>query len=298
MGSEGRGEQILKTDQDNALLLRDGFEFAGLGAVATAFNGALADFGYPPCPGAIMLTNLLWRQPLAAFRETLRHWVYASRSGGVVHLAIFLDATAVAGDAGLLQAARGHLDADPLGWRCVPGPLCRAADQFAEPGTWWTGSRRRVATSSRWTRRSSAPSHRPRRARARTAAPRAPRHGSPRASPRRGGQTRRALARDLIDALHFLMGLKLRHQLRQRQLGQAPGNLVLPSAMATMERDMLNDALAIIKRFRQFRPALLDALWSATRAVLRPARILPAGPRGSRKLLGGPAFQTETARAG
>ena len=25
MGSEGRGEQILKTDQDNALLLRDGF---------------------------------------------------------------------------------------------------------------------------------------------------------------------------------------------------------------------------------------------------------------------------------
>ncbi|MBC7730700.1 MAG: CBS domain-containing protein, partial [Bacteriovorax sp.] len=32
MGSEGRGEQILKTDQDNALLLRDGFEFTGLGA--------------------------------------------------------------------------------------------------------------------------------------------------------------------------------------------------------------------------------------------------------------------------
>ena len=31
MGSEGRGEQILKTDQDNALLLRDGFECAGAG---------------------------------------------------------------------------------------------------------------------------------------------------------------------------------------------------------------------------------------------------------------------------
>ena len=32
MGSEGRGEQILKTDQDNALLLRDGYECAALAA--------------------------------------------------------------------------------------------------------------------------------------------------------------------------------------------------------------------------------------------------------------------------
>ena len=31
MGSEGRGEQILKTDQDNALLLRDGFDCDGAG---------------------------------------------------------------------------------------------------------------------------------------------------------------------------------------------------------------------------------------------------------------------------
>jgi CBS domain-containing protein len=65
------------------------------------------------------------------------------------------------------------------------------------------------------------------------------------------GHLESALARDLVDALHFLMGLKLRHQLRQLQLGEKPGNLVLPSAMATMERDMLTDALAIIKRFRQ-----------------------------------------------
>ena len=38
MGSEGRGEQILKTDQDNALLLRDGYECAALPQVAEAFN--------------------------------------------------------------------------------------------------------------------------------------------------------------------------------------------------------------------------------------------------------------------
>lgn len=31
MGSEGRGEQIIRTDQDNALILRDGFDCPDLG---------------------------------------------------------------------------------------------------------------------------------------------------------------------------------------------------------------------------------------------------------------------------
>ena len=48
MGSEGRGEQIIQTDQDNALLLRDGFAADGVEAVTEAFSAALAEFGYPP----------------------------------------------------------------------------------------------------------------------------------------------------------------------------------------------------------------------------------------------------------
>src|SRR5215207_11640136 len=59
MGSEGRGEQILKTDQDNALLLRDGYQHPDLAATAARFNTALSELGYPQCPGNIMLTNPL-----------------------------------------------------------------------------------------------------------------------------------------------------------------------------------------------------------------------------------------------
>jgi len=82
MGSEGRGEQILKTDQDNALLIRDGFEWPGLDALAAQFNAALVELGYPPCPGDIMLTNPLWRQPLSAFKETMRDWLHGGGGGG------------------------------------------------------------------------------------------------------------------------------------------------------------------------------------------------------------------------
>jgi CBS domain-containing protein len=59
------------------------------------------------------------------------------------------------------------------------------------------------------------------------------------------------LARDLVEALHFLMGLKLKNNLAQRQLGHSVDNLVRMSALSTLERDRLKDTLAIIKRFRQ-----------------------------------------------
>jgi len=58
------------------------------------------------------------------------------------------------------------------------------------------------------------------------------------------------LASDVLDALHYLMALKLTHQLRQKQAGQAPDNLVRPSGLATLDRATLRGALGIVRRFR------------------------------------------------
>ena len=58
MGSEGRGEQLLKTDQDNGLVLRDGYEPpVDLQAICKRFSTTLGDFGYPECPGRVMVNN-------------------------------------------------------------------------------------------------------------------------------------------------------------------------------------------------------------------------------------------------
>jgi CBS domain-containing protein len=59
-----------------------------------------------------------------------------------------------------------------------------------------------------------------------------------------------AMALDLTEALHFLMGLKLRYQLRQRAAGTSASNLVRPSDLSTMEREQLKSALAINRGFR------------------------------------------------
>ena len=223
MGSEGRGEQILKTDQDNALLLRDGYEPPQLAEIAARFNEALAQFGYPPCPGGIMLTNPLWRGSVARFRETVRDWIYGADPQGAMHLAIFFDAARVAGDASLLQAVRQHLDRILTGGDAFLARFAAAADQFDEPQSLWARLTSRNDEPLDLKKVGTFPIVHGVRALCL-------RHGV--REPGTAQRVRRlverelldaGLGRDLLEALHFLMELKLRHQLRQRAAGQDPG---------------------------------------------------------------------------
>ena len=251
MGSEGRGEQIVKTDQDNALLLRDGFDWPRLDEVAQRFNTALIDFGWPPCPGGIMLTNPAWRASVGQFREALRDWVYGSEPHGVMHLAMFFDAFAVAGDAALLGALREHLDRILAGGDAFFARFAAAADQFDEPNSWWSRLTARADEQPLDLKKlGSFPIVHGVRALSL-------RHGVHEVSTadRLGrlielGQVDAPLGTDLIEALHYLMGLKLRHQLHQRAGGEPASNLVRPSDLSTLDRDQLKGALAIVRRFR------------------------------------------------
>ncbi len=253
MGSEGRGEQILKTDQDNALLLREGFEWPDLADIAAQFNAALCSFGYPPCPGGIMLTTPLWRQPLPAFRQTLRQWLYGPDADGPLNLAIFFDAAAVAGDESLLAAAREHLDLLLAGLDSYLARFAAAADQFQEPGNFWSRlTRNRDDTPLDIKKLGTFPIVHGVRALALQYRVREQGSAARLAALQAQGRIDAALARDLVDALHFLMGLRLSHQLRQRAAGEQPGNAVRPADLGALEREPLHDALAIVKRFRVF----------------------------------------------
>lgn len=251
MGSEGRGEQIVKTDQDNALIVRDGVDDPALPALAQRFTDAMVELGWPPCPGGIMVGNPLWCRHLAQWKETIRGWLYGSDPEGPMHLAIFTDADAVAGDAALLVQARAHVGLLLSGADTFLARFAAAADQFHEPGGWFmrlTARRdeqpldlkklgtfpivhgvRALALQHRIDARGTAE-----RLRSLVAA----------------GHVDETLARDLVDALHLLMGLRLTHQLRQRESGAAATNEVRPSELSTLEREPLRDALAIVKSFR------------------------------------------------
>jgi CBS domain-containing protein len=168
-----------------------------------------------------------------------------------MHLAIFFDAATVAGDPTLLDDLKDHLDRIVTDSEVFLARFAAAADQFDEPSTWW----------SRLTR---TPDDRPFDLKKLGTFPIV--HGV-RAlclahHVRAGGTAQRisllvergvldaTLGGDLVEALHYLMGLKLRRQLAQRAAGLEPDNLARPSDLSTMERHQLKDAMAITRQLR------------------------------------------------
>jgi len=111
MGSEGRSEQILRTDQDNALILRDGFNMPKdeILEYTKSFTENLVDFGYPLCDGNIMVSNPYWVKTDTEFKDTIFEWITHPSEEGFMNLAIFYDAICVAGDATLLTKTKEYL---------------------------------------------------------------------------------------------------------------------------------------------------------------------------------------------
>lgn len=108
MGSEGRGEQIMRTDQDNALIVKDSFIDDNLPEYAQQFNDALYRLGYPYCDGNIMINNEIWRKSLTEFKAQVSTWIGAKGGESMIHLATLVDAHPICGDTLLFQELKAH----------------------------------------------------------------------------------------------------------------------------------------------------------------------------------------------
>ncbi|EPD41735.1 MULTISPECIES: putative nucleotidyltransferase substrate binding domain-containing protein [Delftia] len=255
MGSEGRGEQLLKTDQDNGLLLRDGYvPPQDLDAICARFSAQLQRFGYPECPGGIMLSNPLWRGTVADFGRRVREWLILPSPQGLMHLAIFLDAHAAAGDAALLAQVRRDLMALALDSDAQVARFASAVDAFAhEPGSWWERLLGRGDEG--------APVHLKKAGifpivhgvRSLALAHHIAATGTAErlAALVAEGVLDEVQGRELLEGLHFLMGLRLQAGLAEIDLGRPVTGHVDPARLSSLERDLLKDTLAVVRRFRE-----------------------------------------------
>ena len=98
MGSEGREEQGLKSDQDNALIIADSIDIALFEKPMIAFNQALLDIGFPPCPGNVMVSNEFWRRTVSSYKELIVSWSSSLNENTLQNLSIFLDSKCIIGD--------------------------------------------------------------------------------------------------------------------------------------------------------------------------------------------------------
>lgn len=115
LGSEGRKEQTLKTDQDNAIIYDDGPSgmesaikryFCELGQKICT---SLDQVGYTFCIGNIMAKNPKWCQPLSKWKEYFSHWTCNAGAEDLLWASIFFDFRWGYGNKSFVDHLREHL---------------------------------------------------------------------------------------------------------------------------------------------------------------------------------------------
>lgn len=253
MGSEGRGEQVLKTDQDNALIADDDVDMTALHEYAVKFSDTLDKFGYPPCMGGIMVSNPKWCQTVSDFKRTVAHWCKSADGESLMDMAIFLDARTVAGKADLLDEVKRHLNAHLDKDVGMQMNFARAIMQFDEHNRGFFAKMLGKADNHKMDIKKMGlfPVVHGVRALALKARIDETSTFERLVALKNQGVISDTLAKDAADALGYLMNIRLNAGLFYVRNGEPISpNQVDTELLSTLERDLLKDALAVVKRFK------------------------------------------------
>jgi CBS domain-containing protein len=253
MGSEGRGEQIMKTDQDNAIIYREGLAWPKMQAVLNEFSAKLIEFGYPKCPGDIMVSNPEWVNSLGDWTQKLSDWSSSWEEEDQMNLAIAVDAKPVAGNPALFKAGRNWFFKFLKNNDLFFTHFAKAALEFATPLTFFGNLKEKGQLDIKKGGifpivhgvRTLALEHRIlatntfKRIEALVEA----------------GVMKEEHARDLTEALGLFIQLRLRQQIKRAEeqaqgIDPTPNTLDLQS-LDKMERDLLRDAFHVVKGFKK-----------------------------------------------
>jgi len=139
MGSEGRKEQTLKTDQDNAILYEDVDSarheevqnfFLQLGDIICTW---LDQTGYSFCEFDIMAQNPKWCQPMSIWKKYFWDWIHYAEPEDLLHSSIFFDFRAGYGDGRLVNELRNYLFQTLGDWQGFFRHLAENALRFKPP---------------------------------------------------------------------------------------------------------------------------------------------------------------------
>ena len=139
LGSEGRKEQTLKTDQDNAIIIEDTSDgsrdeimkyFLAFGETVCNW---LNEAGYDLCKGGVMAKNPQWCQPLAKWKKYFSNWIHTAEPEALLQASIFFDFRGAYGDMDLIDELRRHLFGSLQGWPGFFRHLTENALYFTPP---------------------------------------------------------------------------------------------------------------------------------------------------------------------
>lgn len=260
MGSQGRRESTLKTDQDHALLYADpapGHEHASADyflALGARISDGLAAAGYALCAGGVMARNAAWCRPLSAWKQRCAGWIDGLEAEDLLRAKIFFDFRLVHGDAALAAELQSFIRE-----RCGHAPrffpqLARTILLYTPPlGLFGSlaaeprdGGRRGIDLKEAMTplvdfariyalRHNITATHTLDRLRSLV----------------RDGLVQPQSAEEVVQVYEALMQLRIRNQARAMADGREPDNLADIATLTRIERRLLKEAFSQVRVFQQ-----------------------------------------------
>lgn len=257
LGSQGRLEQGLQSDQDHALILDDAVEPAQLtyfAELARRVTDGLRECGFQLCPGDMMATNPQWCQPLQTWGSYFAGWMNEPEPTALLHAQTFFDMRPVYGDNSLFtrlqdsvvarapQSTRflTHLAKQCQAWRPPIGFfrdfVLETEGKHKNTIDLKAGGIVAIVQMARLFALSKGLTQVNTRARLQAAA------------------SEQALSQEnadnLADALELISYVRLRHQVRQLDSGLTPDSRLAPKDLTSFEKRHLRDAFGIISKMQ------------------------------------------------
>lgn len=253
LGSEGRQEQTLLTDQDNAILIEPIEQeseavLAYFRQMGTFVCDGLNTIGYSWCQGEVMAKNPKWCQPVTQWTQYFTQWITTRNPQDLLQVHMFFDFRCIVGDRSLTGTLRKHIQAE-LARNPAFFPLMAQDAMARRPQAALFGGipttdgksgrtlnlkdammpfvafarlyclRHDVADTNTFDRLKSLNE--------------------------KGVLTDSSLA-EIVDAYAFLMQTRLRHQVAAVEQGEAPSNAIHPKSLSPSEETLLKRTLAHI----------------------------------------------------
>lgn len=255
LGSQGRLESGLQSDQDNALLISDDVtpgQMAWFGDLAQRVVDGLVRCGFPLCPGDMMASNPQWRVPLRTWGGYFAQWMNAPEPDALLNAQTFFDMRPVHGDRTLYERLQGSvIPRAPQATRFL-AYLAKQAQRFEPPLGLFRDFVTSDGTGGKIDLKSGGIA--PVVQIARLAA--LSKGGAQLNTNDRlkAASTSNAMSEeksaDLTDAFEFISYIRLQHQVRQLRKGEQADNLIDPDTLSSFERRHLKEAFAIIRKMQ------------------------------------------------
>ncbi|MEL6132750.1 MAG: DUF294 nucleotidyltransferase-like domain-containing protein, partial [Bacteroidota bacterium] len=260
LGSEGRKEQTLKTDQDNAIIFEDlGKEdplavknyFLELGRKITQDLHAV---GFENCKGQLMASNPQWNQSLETWKAYYSDWIHKPTPDDAMVASAFFDCRTIYGEQRILDHLRDHVFAQlDKGGKGFLTLLTRASLDNRPPLGWfgWLQQTKKEDRKGIQIKRAMQTITDFARIYALQEKLNASNTGDRLRSLRQAQILQDGEFRELHQAYYFMMRLRLVHQTQQILSHQAPDNLIPVEELSKIEQVTLREIFKVVEKYQR-----------------------------------------------